>query len=232
MSWWLFVIQELTEVLNWKQLFGVEFCVAQKLSQAESWAQPSPFSGEQKTLLGQASDRAGACFAHSGSELMEVLRRCRVTHNSDVYYSGRSCLLAHDPPSRAWHLSGQSAADGLCLGSWTPAMLLLFFSYGALSGALINHWSKLPLKFPSMKWNPVLWISGALAYHHLPLSCPVYCCRRITAKLSLYVFFTIFCYIFTAAWVKLFSARRLNIGCKWEQIHSLMGGLVLMEKLK
>lgn len=113
---------------------------------------------------------------------MQVLRRCRVTHNNDVFCSGRSWLVSHYPPSCGWHLSGQSGADGLCLSSWTCAMLLLFFSNGALSAALISHWSKLPLKFPSMKWYLVLWISVSLAYHHLPIIMSYRVCCFIAAE--------------------------------------------------
>lgn len=69
-----------------------------------------------------------------------------------------------------------------------------------------------------------------------PLSRPTGLCYFIAAEGSQENFhcMVFYCILlrFTAAWVKLFSARSLNIGCKWEQIHSLMESLVLIQKLK
>lgn len=158
---------------------------------------------------------------------MEVLRRCRVSHNNDIFCSGRSWLLSLYPLSCGWHSQGRVVLMGWVL-ALNSAMLLLFL-YRALSGALIIHWSKLPLKLPSMKCfvNFRVWPTIIS-----PLSRPTGLCCFISAERSQQNFhcMVFYCILlrFAAAWVKLFSPRRLNIGCKWEQIHSLMGSLVLI----
>lgn len=194
----VFVIQELTEVINWKQLFAVEFCVAQKLSRAESWAQPLPFSGKQKTSLDQASDRAGVYFTHSETGLFEVLRRCRVTHNNDVFCSGRSWLLSHYPPSCGWHLWGRVVLMGWVL---TPqlcnaASLLLIWSLVRGSDKPLI---KIAIEVPQYEMKPcfvnlIVWPTIIS-----PLSCPTGCAilllQKNHRKIFIVRFFTVFCYV-------------------------------------
>lgn len=84
------------------------------------------------------------------------------------------------------------------LSSWTCVMLLFFFSYGVLSAALISHWSKLPLKFPGMKWNPVLWISISLSglpsssYSHILQGCAILLLQKDHSKTFIVWPFTLF----------------------------------------
>lgn len=122
------------------------------------------------------------------------------------------------------------------LSAWTCVILLFFFSYRVLSVALISHNQSCHWSFPA--WNETLFYEFQflfLAYHHLPILTSYkvvlfYCCRRITAKFLLYGLLRSF--VFTVAWVELVSSRKLNTGCKWEQIHSLAEDLVLIQKLK
>lgn len=114
-----------TEAINWK-LFAVEFCVAQKLSRAESWAQPLPFS-EAENLFGPSQWWSWGVFCS-----LDWWRSLGGTEwpINDVFCSGRSWLLSHYPLSCGWHLSGQSGADGLfkLLSSCSAASLLFIWS--------------------------------------------------------------------------------------------------------
>lgn len=99
------------------------------------------------------------------------------------------------------------------LSSWTRVMLLFFFLYGVLSAAQISHWSKLPLKFPSMKWNLSYEFQfRVLAYHHLPILTSYrvvlfYCCGRITANLYCTAFYFILFYFYSSMGETSFSKK-------------------------
>lgn len=111
---------------------------------------------------------SGVCLAHSEAGLVEVLRRCRVTHNNDVFCSGRSCPLSHYPQSCLAPLRAECCwwAVLQLLSSCNAASLLLIWS---LVRGSYKPMIKVATKVPSMKWNLDLWISVSLAYHHLTI---------------------------------------------------------------